>query len=216
MSQIPKSERFWGEWESDDLKENQSNTKELLIESDIERVLENYERRLEDIEQIRIGLLKDYQFLYDEYLQFDEMDSLADDMVSCKIKQENIVQITINELLPFYNRIMKRKHYRELRDYYIPKISYAIRSVNPNVRFEKAVVMIVQYFPDSSIKDLDNQFKGFIFNALRGSQIIVDDSWRNLSYFVTGGKSTKEPRTEVYVSDYKNLQNMLKYSPDYM
>lgn len=159
---------------------------------------------------------------YFKFLAWTHIEKIAppvdfDDEITCEVIEEDILKIEMKGFLPFITKEHKyqvKDYYRQLRDHYIPRLNYAIQKRKPNVKFDNAFVLIIQYFPNLVIRDLDNQFKSFIFNSLRATQIIEGDSWQTLSYMEAGGLDKSNPRTNIYVCHKKKLHSVLNFLPE--
>jgi len=142
------------------------------------------------------------------------LHSANDGLIEAEVIEEKIVKLTFHFKLPHYPKTLKNKinYYDMLLTYYHKKIFNALKEVKsewPNFQKEKVVVYIKSFYKDNSIRDLDNRFHSFIFNSLRYSTIIHDDSWEFLSYMEEGFTSDNELNyVNVYISrksDFKNL-----------
>lgn len=188
-----------------------------IEEADIQEQSDYLENALKNAELVRVNTYEAY-LRFTDWVQFDKIGPLLDfdEEITCDVLDGNIMKIEMKGHLPFIKREHKhqaKEYYGQLRDHYIPRINKAITKRNPNIKFDRAFVLIVQYFPNNSIKDLDNQFKSFIFNSLRFTQIVKGDSWQALSYIDDAGMDKENPRTEIYVSSRDNIQRLLEYLP---
>jgi hypothetical protein len=183
-------------------------------DEDIHRQQDYFRNALMNSELLRIYLTEAYL----KYQSWTELDRIApavdfDEEINCEVIEDNIIKITMNGHLPFIKKEHKmdtKEYFWKLRDHYTPRLNRAIQRRNPNISFsEKAFVLIMQYFPNDKIRDLDNQFKSFIFNSLRSTQIVKDDRWQSLSYMDVGLIDRENSRTEIYVTSFRNIQKLL-------
>lgn len=68
----------------------------------------------------------------------------------------------------------------------------------PFVRFKKAAMFIIHYFPDQRERDLDNYIYKPVIDALRKTGIFFDDTWQHLSLFLMGDHAARE-KIEVFL-----------------
>lgn len=186
-----------------------------ITDEEILKEQTHFENILRNAELIKINMTEAYL----KYKSFTDLEGIApsidyDDEISCDVVKGNIIKIKMNGLLPFINnehKIDSKVYFRELRDHYVPRLNRAIQKRNPNIAFlEKAFVLILQYFPNNRVRDLDNQFKSFIFNSLRFSQIIKGDSWQSVSYMDLGKFDENYSRTEIYISSFAEIKKVLE------
>ncbi|QOY37607.1 hypothetical protein AWH56_008505 [Anaerobacillus isosaccharinicus] len=184
-----------------------------LVEKQKERLFQDYFNALE----IRNNLVSKLGGVVSSRVGKED-DPVKSD-VKVEMYNEKIMVIRFNHLLPFYSSEKSKVGYSQiLKKHYSPTISNAIVSENPNFKLKKAFVAIVQYFPRNMIRDLDNQFKRFIFNALRSSLVVKDDSFHYLQYMdiglVDNSIGNETGRTEVYVTEWENMDQVLRILPN--
>jgi hypothetical protein len=186
-----------------------------LREYEINQELDYYKKALMNAESMRINLTEAY-LRFQSWTDLDRIGPVIDfdEEIRCDVVEDNIIKLSMNGHLPFIKKEDKldlKEYYWKLRDHYIPRLNRVIQRRNPNIKFqEKAFILIVQYFLNNKIRDLDNQFKSYIFNSLRSTQIINGDSWQSVSYMDIGQLDENHSRTEIYVSSISDIQKVLK------
>ena len=171
------------------------------------------ENALKNIELTRIAL---YQTL-NQYRYWQEFTKENPDLhctgFQIEVKEyEDQVKIMFPGIIPYVNlgqRLEDKDYYKKLDSFYQSELTKAIVKANLHKSFKKAFIVINHFFPDLVIRDFDNQIKSFIFNALRYSKLIQDDSWRNITYLENGELDRSNPRTEIIVTDYTVIRNLL-------
>ncbi|MEK5176714.1 hypothetical protein NST63_26595 [Heyndrickxia sp. FSL W8-0496] len=172
------------------------------------------EQALKSIELVRVSLYKSLT----QYRQWEEFakdnPNLNKMGLNIEIKEySDKVKITIPNILPYVrldHKLNDKDYYRKLNTFYVGEMTKIIQEKNIKLTFSNAFILIKQYFPDLKIRDFDNQIKSFIFNALRYSKLIKDDSWKNLTYMEAGELCRTHPRTEIIVTDIQKMGDMLK------
>jgi len=163
------------------------------------------ENALKNIELSKIALyqaLNRYRYWQDFSKDYPSLNcsGLKIDVKEYKDK----VKIMLPGIIPYVNlgqRLEDKDYYKKLDSFYQSELTKAIVNAKVELKFNKAFVVINQFFPDLIIRDFDNQIKSFIFNALRYSKLIQDDSWRNITYLENGELDRGNPRTEIIVVD---------------
>lgn len=229
MKNLSYEESFW-EKEIGDVSE-ETNTRVLISKSmeDLEIEVIQAKEYLDHIETIRA---KQHQFLLkvqEEYVhfcdstQYPEYEKILTRIGHMEIElsselENQVLKIRLNYLLPNYPKTknIKIAYYRALQEIYQFPLQRKLvlqRDQLPNfIDEEKAFVLIVQYFNNNNITDLDNRFHSFIFNVLRNSHITPDDRWQKLSYMEDGRKTEQKPYTEIFVGSYKLLNKIIELS----
>lgn len=117
---------------------------------------------------------------------------------------ENYIKFSVKEVLPHQCRVKRGT----LRDYWGAIIKRV--SAHAEKRFQKALCVIAIYAPRECEWDVDNRAYSAIFNGLRSSRIIKNDSWDRLALLVVGGADEGEPRTEIYVIETEEFSQVFK------
>jgi hypothetical protein len=165
---------------------------------EIQASFERIENLLKQNELAKIELQKEY-LQRKSMLEPERPPISFDETWNCKY-EKGIVHIRKYGHIPFLDlKHRDRNYYYSVNDYYMKSLLYAIQKSNMPICFSLAYVLIVQYFADKSQRDFDNQYKKFIFDALKNSKLILNDSWENLSYSEAGALDRKNPRTEIYI-----------------
>ncbi|MEQ2529105.1 hypothetical protein WMO40_20735 [Bacillaceae bacterium CLA-AA-H227] len=227
---MSSEQSFWGNIESEVLKEN--NNGKILFSKNIEELEKEALQAKEHLDYLEIVKARQHQILLNienEYIKYcdarqyseyeDMLKRIGHMQIELSSELENqILKIRLDYLLPIYHKTknIKIPYYRALQEVYenpiIQKI-YREQYRIPNfLNEEKVFVLIVQYFSNNKITDLDNRFHSFIFNALRSCRIISEDSWSKLSYMEDGRKTDEKPHTEIFVGSYYNLSKIIEYS----
>lgn len=224
-------ESFW------DLEEAETDDDSYLDEglifipkqtADFIKEVEEAKEQLDYLEILRARQHKQLFKLQDDFKQYAGKALLDDKsrelllenslFEAAAVPGKKILKLRMNFLLPIYpkNKNTKFAYYTALQETYQEKIISELitkRDHLPNFeKSEKVFVLIVQYFKNANITDLDNRFHSFIFNALRSARITPDDRWQNLAYMEDGRPADKEPFTEVYVGDYGNFEDIIEVS----
>lgn len=129
--------------------------------------------------------------------------------VSCKTLDNAAMKITIDNVLPHLPKIVSEKHYRLLRDTWIPLMTEAILKENPQISLGNAFVFIEQTYPDRTVRDIDNRFRTFIFDSLVNMNIIKDDNISCLSVMEQSKVEKGVRLTEIYVMDKEKMLSFL-------
>ncbi|MEK5217734.1 hypothetical protein [Psychrobacillus sp. FSL H8-0487] len=157
--------------------------------------------------------------LTEEFIE--EKEKIANLMVKPSsaemIEEIETLKITLNYNLLHYPKVKTNKIelYEMIRKVYVADMQYAIlgnAEVKSFYHNEKVFVLIKQHFPNNIVRDLDNQFHSFIFNALRSTKTVSEDNWKKLSYMEEGILSLDgNTKTEIFVCDKTNMVSLLQY-----
>lgn len=228
MKNISCEESFW-----DTENENISRvTNRILISKSIEDLEKEVIQAKEYLDHIETIRATQHQFLMkveEEYVQFcdstqyPEYEKMLNRIGPMEIElnselENQVLKIRLNYLLPIYPKTknIKIAYYKALQDIYqfpLQKQLILQRDQLPNfIEEEKVFVLMVQYFNNNNVTDLDNRFHSFIFNVLRNSQITPDDRWQKLSYMEDGRKTDQKPYTEIFLGSYKILNKIIELS----
>lgn len=119
----------------------------------------------------------------------------------------NVLRIMIPDYPP---RVSARDPFqRDLRNQWIGYIVKAVRDVGVAVRFDQAFCLIIFYLPIRQSWDPDNRSIKYLLDGLRYARVVKDDSWECLAYGVIGQVDAKNPRTEVYVTNFWSVPGLL-------
>src|SRR4051812_21695921 len=116
-----------------------------------------------------------------------------------------------NNNIPYYHFTYKGDFYRDLKaknmiftdgtrinSFFNQKTFEQHDFSKPYVKFKKAVMFIVHYFPDQTGRDLDNYIYKPVIDSLRKTGIFFDDTWKNISLFLLGDYAEQE-KIEVFL-----------------
>ncbi|NHN34873.1 hypothetical protein [Paenibacillus agricola] len=140
----------------------------------------------------------------------------------CQIKAYNLVEpvieITFEGMLPLYfehgdRKDHQREKYRLLtKEYYISAVSQAVKRQNVQTRFkEKVIIIIAHVFADITLRDLDNRNRKYLIDAVKLSQLIKDDEWKNVS-LMDCGYASKDAKNyvQIYITAEKAKLDLIK------
>lgn len=219
-------------WEEEIEEVNKEINNRVLISKSIEDLEKEVVQAKEYLDYIETIRAKQHQVLLrveDEYIhfydgtQYEEYEKMLERIGHMHIElssefENQVLKIRLDYLLPIYPKTknIKIAYYRALQEIYERPLQRKLilqRDQLPNFsEEEKTFVLIVQYFNNNNITDLDNRFHSFIFNVLRNSRITPDDRWQKLSYMEDGRKTDQQPYTEVFIGSYKIINKILKLS----
>lgn len=166
------------------------------------------------LEYVKRELIKK---LDDKTLQSSE--SVIEGSIHSSMVLNDVLLIHMDHLLPMINdkNLKDKFFFNELRNFYVPALSQAIMNQNPNFEDHRVFVAIVQYYPKRIIRDIDNHFIKFIFNSLRYSGLISDDTYENVFYMMIGTLAEKANGgtgyTEIYITESKNMKKVISHLP---
>lgn len=109
----------------------------------------------------------------------------------------------IPEIPPSNNKYIGRNMrfaYQDAKKAWADKIYFLCRP-RPPKPFNKAVVVLTYYFKDRRRHDPDNYAGKFILDGLVRAEIIIDDSFDNISLHLNGRYDKDNPRTEIYIKE---------------
>lgn len=180
----------------------------------------NLEDTLLALERFKIETLKEKTKVDHEVNKLAVALKRDDLIVTSDIKmdfiQENdwdYIKIQIGHLLPHYKRLYDEKTYskqymlNDLKYYYTLELSLKFKELqekNGQINFEKGYVFIHQYFKHA-VRDLDNRYNNFLFNAMKEQQIVSDDNWKNLMYTEKGSSTKTGEYTEIYITHQEHM-----------
>lgn len=218
-------------WENEELQQTPLNESLISIQKklgDLELEVEQAKEQLDYLEILRARQHQQLFKLQDEFTkhfdvtQYPEYERLVlkeKPLIELfSIPDQQILKITMNFLLPIYHKTKNTKfsYYIALQDIYQQQLIRKLlhnRMTLPNFESSaKVFVLIVQYFNNNIISDLDNRFHSFIFNAFRSARITPDDRWQKLSYMEDGRKTEGKPYTEIFLGNYENMSEIIQFS----
>ncbi|MBA4533812.1 hypothetical protein [Brevibacillus halotolerans] len=125
--------------------------------------------------------------------------------------ENGIFKFCINGRLPHFD-LEDTKYKQKMRDHYQQKIiQFAnIYDIKSRVTYQKAFIYLLHFFKNEVPRDLDNRSKKFIFDGIRYSGIIRDDSWKNISYMERGLLDNNYERVEIWIGEEKNNIEIIK------
>lgn len=194
-------------------------------------ILDDYYRLIDTLNRAIDHLHKSYieEAIHLEYVkkelikQLDRKsltnEGLKEESIISSMIADDILLIQLDHLLPMIkDENLKEKHFfNELRNFYVPALSNAILRQNPNFESGKVFVAIVQYYPKRIIRDVDNHFIKFVFNSLRYSGIVPDDTYENIFYLMFGTLAKKDTGgtgySEIYITESKNMLKVIELLP---
>jgi len=116
-----------------------------------------------------------------------------------------------NKKTPYYHFIYEGHFYKNLKaknmifedgtrinGFFNQKTFEQYDFTQPFVRFKKAAMFIVHYFPDQRERDLDNYIYKPVIDSIRKTGIFFDDNWQHLSLFLMGDHAARE-KIEVFL-----------------
>lgn len=226
-------ESFWDDNEiiHEELQDDDLNDELLLIPKRISELVTAVEQAKEQLDYIEILRARQHQQLmnlHEEYINFTDSSNQLDyeslykrigkNLIEVTSLNDNILKITMDFLLPIYPKTKSTKfeYFTVLNEIYRERLVGILlhnRQSLPNFEnSDKVFVLIVQYFSNNKLTDLDNRFHSFIFNALRSARITPDDSWQKLSYMEDGRKTEGSAYTDIFVGHYEDILDIIKHS----
>ena len=118
-----------------------------------------------------------YRTLYIEDNQIKDANALKNDGAFI------VHQLSYYGTLPPY----KEGYHALVRQYYqtlTPDLE-CVRQKDLTIK-EKALVLIIHYYTDNKIRDLDNRNRKYIIDMIRNTQLVVGDSWQDLAIYEEG------------------------------
>ncbi|AYB41753.1 hypothetical protein D5F52_26735 (plasmid) [Brevibacillus laterosporus] len=150
--------------------------------------------------------------------QLQELIAMEEDTYAKQISmiedfsiEDGIFKFSINGRLPHFD-IEDAKYKQKIRDHYQQKIiQFAnIYDIESRVTYQKAFIYLIHFFRNEVPRDLDNRSKKFIFDGIRYSGIIRDDSWKNISYMERGLLDSNYERVEIWIGEEDNNIEIIK------
>ncbi|OZU89039.1 hypothetical protein CIL03_08455 [Virgibacillus indicus] len=170
----------------------------------------HYMEILKSLERLREETMKRM------YEQEPNMDGESNPMAAISPLTTNdypVFQFSYDGLLPLYKE-NDREYMSFVRNYYYRITNESNENQKNITQFDKASIVISYYFQDKRIRDLDNRNRKVIIDAIRHTNIIKDDCWKNISIFEEG-YSDNQNHIQVYLLERSNLSNFLAYLEKY-
>ncbi|WP_126429996.1 hypothetical protein [Brevibacillus marinus] len=181
----------------------------VFLEQDLNKREENLVEALKHAEMTKMLLAEQLMETRAWKLEM-AIPTLNSTMIESYDETDYYVRFVMNGTLPMIYDRLDAKYHRKVRDFYVNQFVHFVRKNEIQRKFSPAFVFIAQYFPNSTIRDLDNRAKTFIFNGLRYSQITEDDNWQNISYMEKGFLDRENPRTEIWVCHEEDTVRLIQ------
>ncbi len=188
---------------------NEKLRKELAsLEETSNAVLQNHsltdlqiENFLRNLEKARYNILSEIK-LYNKNVEFEyEKIKTIDNEYKAELKNE-ILKIYVPEVMPSYKNLKTHTHKRILLN--IAEITKQFAGL-----FDNEVFIYIKVFDKILGWDIDNKMIKPIADALILSNVIKDDNMTKM-FYCAKGEYSKEPHTEIYVFDSKNVNEFLE------
>ena len=180
----------------------------LSLESDIEKITKSkntndiqMENFLRNLEKRRYNILSEIK-LYNNTVEY-KTDKIKN--ISHEYKAEVIddtLKIYIPEPMPSYRNLKTHAYKNILLN--ITEVTKPYQNM-----FSEKVFVYIKIFDNIKGWDIDNKFIKPIFDSLIANKIIKDDNIDEM-FYAAGGAFSKEPHTEVYITNIKNAENLFK------
>lgn len=154
---------------------------------------------------------------YDLYRLVEKNTNLIEDNILHKIPittnsnaywNGQSIKIIIPEIIP--KKTLSSKQWDEkVSGYWIGCITNALRDLDLEIKYLKAICLIVTYSPFKMRWDVDNRCYKFIIDGIRYSRILHDDDWKNMTVILAGSIDTQRPRTEVFIKEGFSLNEYI-------
>lgn len=132
---------------------------------------------------------------------------------SFELLGEPVYQFRYEGMLPLYSD--DRLSQKKLRNYYqtatMEAIHEWVRSEGLRA-FDQAFLYICYFFSNLRVRDLDNQNRRHLINAMRRTRLIQDDNWKRISNMEKGFfDPSQENYILLYVTHEKNKLRLIEY-----
>lgn len=159
---------------------------------------------LKSFEKARYNLLSEIK-LYNNTREFEnEKIKTINNEYKAELSN-NILKIYVPEIMPSYKNLKTHTHKRILLN--VAEITKQFAGLFTNAE----VFIFIKIFDNILGWDVDNKYIKPISDALIMSNVIADDNLSKMFYCVKGELS-KNPHTEIYVFDSKNVNQFLEKS----
>lgn len=135
-----------------------------------------------------------------------KLDSMAE-------YKKGILRITVKDYLPRKCLTVEKGAISQLSNHWLYAIRDALTRLGVEPKIKKADTLIISYVPHNRVVDPDNLAFELIMNALRFNRIINNDSIKETTFRVEGRVDKDNPRTEIYVYEYRDLLEELDLNP---
>ena len=120
------------------------------------------------------------------------------------------MKITLKGVPPSLNKVVGRNNvweYRKAKSEWTQLVEWSCKASKdkPVKPYEKAIVEITYYFPNRARHDADNYAGKFLLDGLTKAGVIVDDDLKHITTIIKGEHDKKNPRTEIAVTEVKNI-----------
>ena len=184
--------------------------KELIsLEDEIQKISKNknvndlqIEIFLRNLEKRRYNILSEIR-LFNRTTEFktDKIKNISNEY-NTKVL-DNVLNIHIPEPMPSY-RNLKTHAYKNI-------LLNLIEVTKPfSNMFQDKVFVYIKIFDNINGWDVDNKYIKPIFDSLVLNGVIKDDNIEKMFYCVAG-EISKNPKTEVYITDKNNTINLLEH-----
>lgn len=176
--------------------------------------LMKYYRNLKRKEMEAWGMVRELR----RYVERTGLTDIIDitPMINSEAKFENgVLKITVFDYLPRKCLIEEKGAITELTNHWLDSINDAIlrlRKTGVDVHFKKADCFIFPFVPHNREVDPDNMAFKLILDALRYNKIIPNDSIKEITFRVEGNVDRENPRTEIYVFEYRDFKEELGFN----
>ncbi|KGP77796.1 MULTISPECIES: hypothetical protein [Paenibacillus] len=129
---------------------------------------------------------------------------------------ESILHFSFPGVLPHYQVEHRekreiRQHIRNSKAFYSDATLALVERLPFRIKYDHALIYIIQFFPDFVIRDFDNRERKYVLDALRYASVIGDDNWRNISVCESGEYDSGNPHTEIFISSHQKAVEMFTY-----
>ncbi|KQN97013.1 hypothetical protein ASF12_23375 [Paenibacillus sp. Leaf72] len=126
------------------------------------------------------------------------------------------LQFSIKDILPTYQADQRykrevRRFIRDQKEKYTLLFNDLSSLLEERPSYKKAIIYIIQYFPDNIRRDFDNRERKFVSDSLRAALIIPDDNWQNVTICESGELDSNNPHTEIFVGDHRDAIEIFSY-----
>lgn len=165
---------------------------------------------LVDLESLKAGIMREINRQNaNEQARFPTTVYPLAKIEPLKINGYSVIQFNYEGALPLYNN-QNKKYLSMIRHYYFRSTLDCYDYDDLDIKFDRAVIVFVQYFKDLIVSDLDNRNTKYIQDAIRATNIINDDNWRNV-WNMNMAFHDKTNHIQVYVLSQENFGNFYTY-----
>jgi hypothetical protein len=124
-----------------------------------------------------------------------------------EVLSDGVIKVTIPELIPPYS-VNTYDLNKKLRSRITGMVVKALFPLQGQIQINDALLLIVHFFPNKRISDLDNRANKYFIDGIRYSRLIPDDSWMHFSFMTMGALDKKRPHSDLYLFDMEKQQNI--------